>query len=433
MQDIETTKNIMDSINSLNLDQLISFNNEELESLKTLYLNILTQNISKEKYSKQGEALITINDKSIVTDAYTLTLTKEEFNNVFIKILEQVKNDEIILTKIDNLNSQLKQYLSEDEDVNIKEQLLQNIDTLIEKIKNNNIGQEEIKITVYENDGETVRTVINYQETKIVIDKIFYDNKTGFSLLISKNTEDSSEETIVEISKINSNGYYMQLKSSKNGQIMQNIEITITQESNGNNIKNKLQLNIEKEQNQLSLDMQEDINIVNNFSEQVYLDEDNNVELRNLSEEQLNGVMEVLQENVQGQIDKIQANITLEEFYEILQNVGLIKRQDIIDLDNEILTDIQINRFNAQFEFYQGEDVDITKIEELVEAVKQHLQSVMYSSEEIVLNIKMNSEDEDVAEELIEEIKRNETKKYTIKMDYNEENGLLEKIRLIMK
>ena len=104
----EEVANIPDSISiNENLFNDINFSSEEIETLKEKYLNVITQNISKDNFSKLSNQNITINNQSYIADGYALTLTKEQLNNMYVNLLETLKQDEIILGKIDNLQNKI--------------------------------------------------------------------------------------------------------------------------------------------------------------------------------------------------------------------------------------------------------------------------------------------------------------------------------------
>ena len=88
--DYENQINIQDISNKLkdiDFKSIFDFTNEEKETLKNTYLGIIQSNVSKDKFSKQSKALITLNNQDVQTNAYYLTLTREEYNNLIIKIL----------------------------------------------------------------------------------------------------------------------------------------------------------------------------------------------------------------------------------------------------------------------------------------------------------------------------------------------------------
>lgn len=123
----EQLKNIPEQINlHMNLKELINFSEEEIETIKEKYLNLLVQGVGKERYSKQSNSVITVKEKKIATNAYIITLTKEELNNIYITMLENLKEDEIILTKLDKISEMTKFIGKENLRDDFKEHLKEN-------------------------------------------------------------------------------------------------------------------------------------------------------------------------------------------------------------------------------------------------------------------------------------------------------------------
>ncbi len=52
--------------------------------------------------------MITVNNHDVQANAYYLKLTVEEYNNLYIKILQQITNDEVLLGKIDEIEKIIK-------------------------------------------------------------------------------------------------------------------------------------------------------------------------------------------------------------------------------------------------------------------------------------------------------------------------------------
>ena len=101
-------ENLDEMLSSININSILNFSKEEKQSLINTYLNVIQSNISKEKYYKQPKSLITIDNKDMQANSYYIKLTIEEYNNLKIKILEQITKDEIILSKINLLDRKCK-------------------------------------------------------------------------------------------------------------------------------------------------------------------------------------------------------------------------------------------------------------------------------------------------------------------------------------
>ena len=130
-------KNIDSLLAYVDIKGTVAFTDNEKQTLQNTYLNIIKSNVSKDKYSKQANSIITINNKSVTTNAYTITLTKEQYNNLIVKVLEQVSNDEIILSKIDKVEEIVKEkYSSYNPEKSLREEFVEKINKKVSNVNN---------------------------------------------------------------------------------------------------------------------------------------------------------------------------------------------------------------------------------------------------------------------------------------------------------
>ena len=67
--------NIEELKSKINVDSILKFTEEEKQTLSNTYIGIIQSNIPADKYYKQSDALITVNNKDIQTNAYYVKLT----------------------------------------------------------------------------------------------------------------------------------------------------------------------------------------------------------------------------------------------------------------------------------------------------------------------------------------------------------------------
>ena len=168
----EELNNINDKIEIDNLNNVCEFSTEEKENLKTKYLSIIGSDFSKENFEKKSNETIKINDRDVKANIYILKMTKEQLNDIYIKVLEELKQDEIVLNKLDALQEMANLYKSVDSSVNtdFKEKFIEKVDDTIEEINSKNIGEDEIDIEVYESNKVTIRTSIITPEYSLNFD-----------------------------------------------------------------------------------------------------------------------------------------------------------------------------------------------------------------------------------------------------------------------
>ena len=103
------------------------------------------------------------------------------------------------------------------------------------------------------------------------------------------------------------------------------------------------------------------------------------------------------------------------------------------------MSQTEINRFNAKFEFYTGDGVSTENVKNLLSIVKDNLGNYQITevedqqnSNNKKVNIRIDIEKDKVDEEGINKILENiqDNKKYKISIFYNEANGLISYITI---
>lgn len=448
-------KNKMKSINPImeesDIDSIIKLSKEEKQTLSNTYIGIIQKNVPKNKYHKQSNSLITINNKDVQSTAYYISFTVEEYNNLYIKILGQLSNDEIILSKIDKITEKMKE-IDKNYNKNLREEFVQNINDKIKEIQDNNIGNEEVKITVYQSKMKTVRTSIEEGTQKTIID--FYDDT---SMKIT-NTEikDTTKEDSIKIEK-KANGtqksIFIEYENTENNTVQLNMYLDYEQNAQDNEIQTNIKFSMSNEKNDAILSITNKKNIVQKFENQITLENDN-VDLDKLSDEQLNKINEILTENAQTQLSNLLAVVNLNDYIKILQNFGIVN-ENTIQLPNEgEITETERKRFNSQFDFFVSEHLTTDNIKELLNTTENNFEdmkvllktgevqdldmdkldnsreSTAYkeSIAEILFYIKRNSNNDDKGEETQKYLEKYSSDKYTVSINYDND-GLTRIIR----
>jgi len=417
--------NIPDAIEiDNNLENILRFSEEEKELIKTKYFNIINSNVSKENFSKQVNQIIDVNEKSISTNAYVLTLTKEQLNNIYIKLLEEVMQDEIILNKINKIQEQINKYNSEQS--NLREEFVEKIENIITNIKRNNIGQEETKVIVYENNKRTIRTKIQTSDYEIIIDVISLETEDYININYINNL--NKEEKIIIYKKEN-NEINLTVQNKQEGNILENNSIDIKDNINGNSCERTIIIKSEDDSNSIQINVDQEIETVDNFENEMIFNDDNSINLSLLEEEQLNNVLEKVFSGVSGKINKIQENIIKkEEIWEIFNAVGIIGEQQFSE---EIgMSEVEKNRFNSKIEILQGENLDGEAVLKVIEVIKPNLIDMnVLSNTELELQLD-NYNNEEIVTTISSFIEQNKNRKYDVKVKYDELTELIDCIIL---
>jgi len=417
--------NIPDAIEiDNNLENILRFSEEEKELIKTKYFNIINSNVSKENFSKQVNQIIDVNEKSISTNAYVLTLTKEQLNNIYIKLLEEVMQDEIILNKINKIQEQINKYNSEQS--NLREEFVEKIENIITNIKRNNIGQEETKVIVYENNKRTIRTKIQTSDYEIIIDVISLETEDYININYINNL--NNKEKIIIYKKEN-NEINLTVQNKQEGNILENNSIDIKDNINGNSCERTIIIKSEDDSNSIQINVDQEIETVDNFENEMIFNDDNSINLSLLEEEQLNNVLEKVFSGVSGKINKIQENIIKkEEIWEIFNAVGIIGEQQFSE---EIgMSEVEKNRFNSKIEILQGENLDGEAVLKVIEVIKPNLIDMnVLSNTELELQLD-NYNNEEIVTTISSFIEQNKNRKYDVKVKYDELTELIDCIIL---
>lgn len=417
-------ENVPDSIeiNDITLSD-IKFTEDEIKQLSEKYSEIINKKVSKEKFEKNSKQVITINEKNITTNAYILKLTNEELNNLYVDLLESLKQDEIILNKIESIQNKINSInINSSESKDLKESFAEEIDLQIEKINKTNIGNQETKIIVYENSGKTIRTAIQGKDYEINFDYINTQDEKNIELIVKKDEIET---------------YNIKLKKDKDGiklDIYSNdetnpIKISLKQNKNESDKKcsNNINLKYENANSKLEVSAEQEINIVDNFENENTLNDQNSILLNGLEKEQLQAVLNQVSEEVQQKINSISEEVKINDIQEILEALGIINKQQNIEAGG--ITETEKNRFNSKFEILKGEELDNENVLKVVEAVKENIINAQVdTNEEIKIEISRNESNQDIEKSLEEYIKKEKDKKYDIKIEYDEDTELVKYI-----
>ncbi len=436
----------------IDINSILNFTEEEKQTLANTYVGIIQSNISKDKYYKQSNALITVNNKDIQTNAYYIKITIEEYNNLYIKILQQITNDEIILSRIDLIENQMKEKNSNyNESETLREKFIKSINDKIEEIKNNNIGNEEVKITVYENNMKTVRTSIEKTTEKLTID--MYNNS---SIKIDRTKiGDTTEEEFIKIEKNENQNIVFEYEQLQDNEIIHDIQINYQQTLEDNKLDRTMQFTIANEKYKATLRIKDNTKIVQEFENQITL-ENNNVKLDELQQEQKDRINQILNENIQQQLSNLFSKVSLQDYTTMLQNLSVIEKKSVQLPTNGQVTDIERKRFNSQFEFFVSQDLTTDNIKELIKTAESNFddmkiltkngqieelntEKLLSTSQEstdykktiseILIYLKQNSSNEEKQKDTLSYIENNKNNKYTVSIEYDE-NGLAKIIRI---
>ena len=409
--------------NSLELENSISnvlqITEEEIGTLEEKYFAQMFENIDGSNYQKQSNQVIEIDGNNYTTNAYTLTLTKEQMYDFYLEILNEMKEDEIILSKIENLDAVLNTYyvaLGQDKDYTLVDRYTSFIDEKIQEISGNRIGQDARTITVYEIDGITVRVEAGLGDYQITFDML-PEVYARFYLKGPSIEEDISliiQNTIVTFTAQTNNN-----NETKKLQIVRNRTV------NGDNCNDKYDITYAVGTNELKTNITNDINIVSEFDEQVSLNQENSIVLSDLQQEQLNNLLETVRTNLDTRATEIEQTINIDEIRSVLVDLDILKQ--IQTLESTGVTETERTRYNSQFEIYRGTDLEAERVQRLVDNMEEFFSSIEITDNNVFkIKLDSNSYDENVKTTLDNFLEESRNVTYNVDVEYNSETGLAE-------
>ena len=416
----EQLENIPDKI-----EWELDFKNLITLDIQTSYLAILKEDLVAENFSKHPNQTIQIGDKTIKANAYTLTVTKEQLNNIYIKMLEQVKEDEHILSKMDEIETLLGS-LKKEEEKTLRTQFIEEVEKQITKITKNNIGNEEAKITVYESNQVTVRTLIQNEGYEITMDLLSY-GKSDYLQLSYQDATIGKEEEKTFIYQKEDGSTTIQIKNKQKEKIVQ-YSLAIEEALTDNNVTKDIVARYEDNDNRIEALIEQEMNRVENFEEITNLE--NIINLNELEDESLTLILEQVSTKLLEEINEITTSkIKMEDIWKVLKTLGIIEEEQNFQAIG--ITETEKNRFNSKFEILQGENLDSNAMLRLIDAIRENFIEIeVVSNTEVKLKLDRFKNNEEVANTLTSFIEENKNRKFNTKVEYDEETGLVINILL---
>ncbi len=414
---LEKIINIIDGTAKVS-EEIIS--QDDAKTLKEKYSNMITKTISEGTFSKQRNAMITYNNNKIKTNSYTVSLTNTQVEKLLVEILNNIKNESIIVKNIKN------------------ESFGEQIDELV-KVLTDEKELPAIKITVFEQNKSTIRTVVEIGGDKIIIENAKGDgeriSKIQFTKIVSEKTNkydiELTKETLENKEDVSIN------VNVEDGEENYTVSLSSEMQLTDENIETNIIIGYKKDILSIKAELYNAIDFTNDFEERQTLLEGNNLVLSDMEQERRKTLIDILKENV-----PIKTETRVELLKEALGLSSNTTTEEPVSEDE--MTQVEINKFNAKFEFYTGNEVTAENVNALLNIVKNNLGSCEITPAEgqenteemapedvkyvIKLNIERNSTNEDGMNQVLDMI--SDEKKYQISISYKEENKLIDYITI---
>lgn len=177
--------------------QSLKFTEEEKTHILNQYILSIYNNLPEEKFSKLENA-----DASTT---YTLTLTTEEAKSIYLQTLETLKNDKVM---IDKINSIVKEIYEDNYDSTEMELTPEIIQEEIDKINQESVEPGNIQIAVTQKDRLTSEFSITSNTAKISLSKQETEANISYTLsyiLLEEGIESATVTLNTNFSGINTN------------------------------------------------------------------------------------------------------------------------------------------------------------------------------------------------------------------------------------
>ena len=236
------------------------FTEDELETLKKRYVSILNENLEDDLFNKEkvdGQIVITLN------------VSEEKFSEILVKILETLREDDIILDKIS--------------DTVDKDEFKDNINDMIDEIKD---------IDSSENSTICIKVYINSKELKKA--EVFLkdqDNKTIGQLEITK---DKNEKDLTYAVKANG-------ESEDGEEVSIDFKMQYKNITELNNVEENCEVNFKTKYNEDETKISLNYTNVNTFTANVEIEginNDNATIINDASDEELSDLLMTLYEKI---------------------------------------------------------------------------------------------------------------------------------------
>lgn len=190
---ITDTSIIPNKIQGIDFEKLLSINEETKNAIITRFMQIIKEEIPEEKYKSHKNVIININDKDISTNAYSLELDQKEIISILTKILNELRMDDNILSII------VEKVKIIDSTSTITAKDLQDmIQDMINELQSIQVVDgQTMKLTVYANNNQLLRTEIAIKNNKVFID--YEKQGNACKVIVSFENQANNDENITQM------------------------------------------------------------------------------------------------------------------------------------------------------------------------------------------------------------------------------------------
>lgn len=416
--DSVTLEKIMDVIDGKEnaTEEIVS--KEDVQKIKDKYMNIITNAVSNGTFSSNKDAKITYNNNTVSAKAYTVSLTSEQVEGMIVEILNNLKEEDKIGEKYQDKINDIISNITDEKEI------------------------PAVKITVYEQNKKTIRTAIEITSlAKITVENTDENNELKTKIQISGISTETTEEYNIEITKkTDENQENVEaVLSVTNGDDTYQAGISNTLKNSDSEIQIKTIFEYKKDILTTALNLNNNIILGDSFEKKQTL-ANNNYVLNDAPAESRQKVITQLKQVVP---EKMTTRMGL-----LMEAIGL-KQNNVTETEKpeSEMTQVDINKFNAKFEFFTGDEVTPENVKTLIGIAKENLGSYEINivedsqnsgnttttdPEKIKYSIKLKIEkgktNEDGTNQILAKI--SDKKKYKVSIFYKEQNNMIDYITI---
>lgn len=416
--DSVTLEKIMDVIDGKEnaTEEIIS--KEDVQKIKDKYMNIITNAVSNGTFSSNKDAKITYNNNTVSAKAYTVSLTSEQVEGMIVEILNNLKEEDKIGEKYQDKINDIISNITDEKEI------------------------PAVKITVYEQNKKTIRTAMEITSlAKITVENTDENNELKTKIQISCISTETTEEYNIEITKkTDENQENVEaVLSVTNGDDTYQAGISNTLKNSDSEIQIKTIFEYKKDILTAALNLNNNIILGDSFEKKQTL-ANNNYVLNDATAESRQKVITQLKQVVP---EKMTTRMGL-----LMEAIGL-KQNNVTETEKpeSEMTQVDINKFNAKFEFFTGDEVTPENVKTLIGIAKENLGSYEINivedsqnsgntattdPEKIKYSIKLKIEkgktNEDGTNQILAKI--SDKKKYKVSIFYKEQNNMIDYITI---
>lgn len=406
------------NINSIDKSEILSlldFTEEEKQTLIETYINIIVNETTEDSYTYQSNVTLSIDEnQTIDAEQYTLTLGDSQIRRIVENVLNQLKNDEIILNKLRANNT-----ITSADTVYVEY-----IDNLLTEFQAITARLSDLKISVYLVENVVINTTIEYDQIALSFDITNSDNEQNLNLQYQNNAQENAHMANFTLNKKiddNRREYTLTYSDSENNNLWMTRSIVTMERKTfvdtaitfSNNNINQLEIYIDQ-------------NITKENVGDITLDFSRAIVLNGYDEETLNSAITSLRSSITDILNQRQEELNTEFINTIIENLNRIAQEQAQREAEEV------ENFNQKFSLYQSENVNSEIVDNLLNVVVENIsdyEMIEQPSEDeevtiysFVINIEENSSNS----EAIETIRRNLNTDitYNISFGYDNDNKI---------